>query len=201
MADPTVREIVRFAEIAEVKDLRISACPVGDGVSARPVTADFLAGRLQPLARPQVPAAPRRPLTSYLASTIDARAVDKIYRDLRDGQRGQRTRTANLCILRAARAWDVVQRLYPRDVPAENPFRGVELTYGNSERPAATREQAIALHKALVAAGELHLAVAPLVCLEWMQRPETSLPAISHGRTTGQQNGQTTSASNTTRRA
>ncbi|MCK9911714.1 hypothetical protein MXD81_21340, partial [Microbacteriaceae bacterium K1510] len=45
-------------------------------------------------------------------------------------------------------------------------------TYGKGERPAATREQAIALHKALVAAGELHLAAAPLVCLEWMQRPE-----------------------------
>jgi len=103
---------------------------------------------------------------------IDARAVDKIYAKLQVGPRGHRVRQANLCILRTARAWDVVQRLYPNDVPAENPFRGVELTYGKGERPAATREQAVALHEALVAAGEPHLAVAPLVCLEWMQRPE-----------------------------
>jgi len=109
--------------------------------------------------------------TAALA-TIDARAVDKIYAKLRCGKRGPRIRTANLSILRTARAWDVVQRLYPKDVPAGNPFRDVELTYGNGERPAATREEAIALHEALVAAGELHLAVAPLVCLEWMQRPE-----------------------------
>lgn len=105
-------------------------------------------------------------------TSIDARAVDKMYAKLRKGPRGTRTRTANLCITRAARAWDVVHRLYPKDVPALNPFRGVELAYGRGERPAATRDQAIALHKALVSAGELHLAVAPLVCLEWMQRPE-----------------------------
>jgi hypothetical protein len=66
----------------------------------------------------------------------------------------------------------VVARLYPKDVPALNPFRGVELTYGRGERPAATREQALALHQALIDAGEQHLAVAPPVCLEWMQRPE-----------------------------
>ena len=104
--------------------------------------------------------------------SINAMAVDKIYQMLRQGPRGQLTRQANLCILRVARAWDVVARLYPKDVPALNPFRGVELTYGKGERPAATREQAIALHQALVVAGERHLAAAPLVCLEWMQRPE-----------------------------
>ena len=104
--------------------------------------------------------------------SIDAKSVDKIYARLREGPRGTRTRQANLCILRAARAWDVVYRLYPNNVPSLNPFRDVELTYGNGERPAATREQAIALHQALVNAGEPHLAAAPLVCLEWMQRPE-----------------------------
>ncbi len=105
-------------------------------------------------------------------SAIDALSVDLIYKRLRVGPRGERTRQANLCILRVARAWDVVRRLCPKDVPALNPFRGVELTYGQGERPAATREQALALHRALVDAGEPHLAAAPLVCLEWMQRPE-----------------------------
>lgn len=39
-------------------------------------------------------------------------------------------------------------------------------------RSAASREDAYALHSALIAAAEPHLAVAPLVCFEWLQRPE-----------------------------
>jgi len=103
---------------------------------------------------------------------IDARAADKIYQRLKEGPRGPRLRQANICIIRAARAWDVVARLHPRDVPAQNPFRGVELTHGRGKRPAATREDAYALHRALVDADEQHLAVVPLVCFEWLQRPE-----------------------------
>lgn len=104
--------------------------------------------------------------------SIDALAADKIYQRLKDGPRGPRLRQAALCIVVAARAWDVVARLYPKDVPLPNPFRGVELTHGKGKRPAATREDAYALHGALVAAGEPHLAVAPLACFEWLQRPE-----------------------------
>ncbi len=103
---------------------------------------------------------------------IDARAADKIYERLKVGPRGPRLRQANVCIIRAARAWDVVARLHPKDVPLQNPFRGVELTHGKGKRPAATREDAYALHQALVDAGEIHLAVVPLVCFEWLQRPE-----------------------------
>lgn len=103
---------------------------------------------------------------------IDARAADKIYERLKVGPRGARLRQANLCIVLAARAWDVVARLYPKDVPLQNPFRGIELTHGKGKRPAATRDDAYALHRALVTAGELYLAVVPLVCFEWLQRPE-----------------------------
>jgi hypothetical protein len=93
-------------------------------------------------------------------ATIDAKAVDKIYEMVKQGPRGGRLRQANLCILRTARASDVVHRLYRNVVPPENPFRGVELDYGKAERPAATRELAVALHKALIAASEPHLAAA-----------------------------------------
>lgn len=104
-------------------------------------------------------------------NSIDARAADKIYERQRVGPRGPRLRQANVCIVRAARAWDVVAQLHPKDVPLQNPFRGVELTHSNAKRPAATREEAYALHEALVAAGERHLAAVPLVCFEWLQRP------------------------------
>ena len=112
---------------------------------------------------------------SAMLATIDAAAADKIYAKLRIGPRGPRTRVAVQCITKTARAWDVVRRLYPKVVPAENPFRGVEFEHGRGCRPAATRAQAFALHEALVAAGEPHLAVAPLVCFEWLQRPENIL--------------------------
>jgi hypothetical protein len=74
-----------------------------------------------------------------------------------------------------ARAWDVVQRLYPQVVPQQNPFRGIEKDYGKGTTRPATREEAYALHDALVAAGELHLAAVPLICFEWHQRPENVL--------------------------
>lgn len=124
---------------------------------------------------------------SAALASIDAAAVDKIYEKLlvpapprrklngemaKQTSRGPRKRVAVVCIMKAARAWDVVRRLYPKVVPAENPFRGVEFDHGGGSRPAATRAEAYALHKALIAAGEPHLAVAPLVCFEWLQRPE-----------------------------
>lgn len=104
--------------------------------------------------------------------SIDARAADRIYEKLQTGPRGLRKRLPVAIISKTARAWDVVRRLYPKVVPELNPFRGVEMVHSSGSRAAATREQAYALHRALVAAGEPHLAVAPLVCFEWLQRPE-----------------------------
>jgi hypothetical protein len=107
---------------------------------------------------------------------ISARGVDKLYVALQKSYRvGRRLRQANLCMIRMARAWDAVHRLYPKTVPEENPFRGVELEHTRNTTRAATRAEAYALHAALVAAGEPHLAVVPLVCFEWHQRPENVL--------------------------
>jgi hypothetical protein len=110
------------------------------------------------------------------AASMMARAADKLYLALQKGKRVERRiRQANLCMIRMARAWDVVQRLYPQIVPVQNPFRGVELDYGKDTTRPASREEAYALHAALVAAGELHLAAVPLICFEWHQRPENVL--------------------------
>ncbi len=110
------------------------------------------------------------------AASMTARAVDKLYLALQKGKRVERRlRTANLAMACMARAWDVVQRLYPKIVPAQNTFRGVELDYCKGTTRAAEREEAYALHAALVAAGELHLAALPLICFEWHQRPENVL--------------------------
>lgn len=64
-------------------------------------------------------------------------------------------------------------RLYPSVVPLNNPFKGLEHGKG-TERPAS-RAEAYALHHALIAADEPHLAAVPLICFEWHQRPENVL--------------------------
>ena len=46
---------------------------------------------------------------------ISARGVDKLYVALQKSDRvGRRLRQANLCMIRMARAWDAVHRLYPQ---------------------------------------------------------------------------------------
>jgi hypothetical protein len=83
---------------------------------------------------------------------------------------------AVLCIQRMARAWDVVARLYPdlleNRIGDANPWRGVETVHGQGATKPATREEAYALHKALIAIGQPWLAAVPLICFEWHQRPE-----------------------------
>ncbi|MBS0233807.1 MAG: hypothetical protein JSR99_10000 [Proteobacteria bacterium] len=107
------------------------------------------------------------------ANSMSGRAADKLYVGLQKGKRVERRgRQANICIVRMARAWDTVQRLYPKVVPAENPFRGVELDHGKGTTRPATRDEAYALHEALKVAGLPHLAAVPLICFEWHQRPE-----------------------------
>lgn len=110
-----------------------------------------------------------------LLGQFDAATVDKLYERLKIGPRGPRTRVPTMAIMRIAKAWDVVARLHPQEVPRDNPFRGVVLDHGDATTQPATREDAFALHRALVAAGEPHLAAVPLVCFEWHQRPENIL--------------------------
>ncbi len=103
---------------------------------------------------------------------VDAAAVDRLYERLKTGPRGPRLRIATMAIMRLAHAWNVVARLYPRDVPAANPFAGVVLEHGRGTATPATRAEAFALHRALLSAGEPHLAAVPLIAFEWLQRPE-----------------------------
>jgi hypothetical protein len=115
-------------------------------------------------------------LGSIPVNLIDAKGVDDLYVCLQRGTRVERRlRQANLCMIRMGRAWDAVGRLYPSVVPANNPFRGVELQHGKATARAASRAEAYALHAELVAADEPHLAAVPLICFEWHQRPENVL--------------------------
>jgi hypothetical protein len=105
-------------------------------------------------------------------TSISPAAVDKIYTRLQTGPRGARVRQANLSINIARLAWDVVRRLAPSEVPAENPWRGVLRNTAKHAKPGASRQEAYALARALKEIGEPHLGGAALICFEWHQRPE-----------------------------
>ena len=80
-----------------------------------------------------------------------------------------------MCVSRVARAWEVVGRLYPKIVPTQNPFREVIRETDKQDIIPATREEAYALSEAIAKMGHPHLAVVPLICFEWFQRPENVL--------------------------
>lgn len=103
------------------------------------------------------------------ASSITPAAVDKIYARL---TKTGTYRTANNVIDTGRMAWRVVQRAYPKQFVDQNPFAGVLRTHKSTSIVAATREQVLALADAIERTGHLHLAVAPLVCFDWLQRPE-----------------------------
>jgi len=118
----------------------------------------------------EVGAAPLKSITTL--------AVDKLYAALQKGKRVERRLTqANKCMIRMARVWDYVHSRYPAmfAVPTVNPFRAVEMEHSRGTTRPASRDEAYALHAGLVAAGEPHLAVVPLVAFEWHMRPENVL--------------------------
>jgi hypothetical protein len=113
----------------------------------------------------------RRAGTLRLAQ-VTAAFVDKVYAKVL--QRGPRQ--AALCIALMRRAWKVVQRLHPKVVPASNPWVGViQAKSAAEEIVPASREDAYALSKAIADSGHPHLAAVPIICFEWLQRPENVL--------------------------
>jgi|SRR5262249_17575742 len=80
-------------------------------------------------------------------------------------------------MIRMALVWDYVFARYPNmfPVPPVNPFRAIKLKHGKGTTKHASRAEAYALHRALLAAGEPHLAAVPLISFEWHQRPENVL--------------------------
>jgi hypothetical protein len=109
------------------------------------------------------------------AKSITPAAVDKIYEKLLEGSKGKRLRTANHTIDIAKKAWTVVQRTHPHQFQLSNPFVGLTRFRGTATIKHATRAEAYALSAAIRDYGHPHLAAVPLICFEWLQRPENIL--------------------------
>ena len=109
------------------------------------------------------------------AKSITPAAVDKIYETLRGGKDGTKLRRGNHTIDIVKKAWTVVQRTHPHQFVLTNPFVGLTRFRSTSSIQHATRAEAFALSEAIKAYGHPHLAIVPLVCFEWLQRPENIL--------------------------
>lgn len=109
------------------------------------------------------------------AKSITPAAVDKIYEALRGGKDGTKLRRANHTTDIAKKAWTVVQRTHPHQFVQANPFIGLTRFRRSTSIQHATRAEAFALSEAIQAYGHPHLAIVPLVCFEWLQRPENIL--------------------------
>ena len=116
-----------------------------------------------------------RRLGDLTAKSINAHAVDKIYERLGGGKSGETPRSANHTMTIAKYAWDVVQRTHPQQFGKSNPFVGLTRFSKPSSIQEATRSEAYALSDAIKSYGHPHLAIVPLVCFEWHQRPENIL--------------------------
>lgn len=114
-------------------------------------------------------------LGSLPAQSITPAAVDKIYEKLRGGKDGTKYRHANHTIDIAKKAWTVVQRTHPKQFRDSNPFVGLTRFRNTTTVKHATRAEAYALSSAIREYGHPHLAIVPLICFEWLQRPENVL--------------------------
>ena len=109
------------------------------------------------------------------SKSIGAEAADRIYERLKKETGGERNRRANMYIDIARRAWKIVKRKYPEQFTLDNPFEGMIRERDVNVTLPASREQAYLLSSTLKKMGHQHLGAVPLICFEWLQRPENVL--------------------------
>ncbi len=119
--------------------------------------------------------------------SITPKAADKIYRKIVDRDRQRidvgtegvgRLRQGEKAVTIAKRAWGVVRRLHPEFFARDlwNPWEGVELIRRQRRiKPMVTRDEVYRFARGAVTLGRPEVAVAAIVCFEWLQRPENVL--------------------------
>jgi hypothetical protein len=98
----------------------------------------------------------------------------RIYKRIIVGPHGPRRRQGEKVVGLSARAWSVVQRLYPdafnSDIP--NAWRGVTKNRRTKGiKPAATRQRVYAFANTAIESRYPEAAAAAVICFKWLQRP------------------------------
>lgn len=111
--------------------------------------------------------------------SITPGAVDRLYQKIVEGGRGERQRTAKLCMDVARNAWNKARRDKPSLVPAENPFKGVEIEYEPKVTSAATLAQVMTFVGKADELGRPSLGTAAMIGFFWLQRVEDIFTRLS----------------------
>lgn len=117
-------------------------------------------------------------LGALMVSAISPAAADKLYARLIAGPKGERLRQGEKVVTIAAKAWDIVHRLYPDCFRPDvaNPWKGVTVkSRAKAIKAAVTRDDVYAFAWAAIELGRPEPAAAAVICFEWLQRPENVL--------------------------
>jgi hypothetical protein len=116
----------------------------------------------------------------YLKS-ISPAVADRLFARLKerpDG--GERVRTAVLCVTVCKRAWHVARRAQ-QEVPLENPFHKMQLSYKPKPTRPVTHQELAQFVRAADDAGESSLGTAAMIAYYWLQREEDIIGRLSWG--------------------
>jgi hypothetical protein len=121
-----------------------------------------------------------RKLGALSLSSITPGVADRLYEKLKLKSDGtERVRTANLAMAVCKRAWNVARRDRPDQIPLDNPFTKMGLTYKAQPTRPVTYAELMRFVAAADAAGEASIGTAAMIAFYWLQRQQDILTRLS----------------------
>ncbi|MGL3208318.1 tyrosine-type recombinase/integrase [Bradyrhizobium sp. BR 1433] len=129
-----------------------------------------------------VPLTDGRKFGQLSLKSISPAAADRLYEKLKASPRGERPRTALLAMQVAKRAWNVAYRAESKLVPANNPFRKMDIEYRAKPTKIFSYENLRAFVAKADELGEQSIGTAALIAFNWLQREVDIIGRITWSR-------------------
>jgi hypothetical protein len=121
-----------------------------------------------------------RLIGSVALSSITPGVADLLYEKLKTKADGtQRVRTANLTMAVCKRAWNIARRSRPDQVPLDNPFTKMGLSYKAKPTRPVTFAELMRFVAAADASGEASIGTAAMIAFFWLQRQKDILTRLT----------------------
>jgi hypothetical protein len=112
-----------------------------------------------------------RTFGELLVASINGGVADRLFSKLKPKPDGsERTRTAVLAMRVCQRAWGVARRDRPADIPADNPFAKMGLSYRPKQTRPFSYDELVRFVRAADATGETSIGTAAMIAYFWLQR-------------------------------
>jgi hypothetical protein len=117
---------------------------------------------------------------SLSLASITPGVADRLFAKLKDKpDGGTRTRTALLSMQYCRRAWNVARREKPDQVPLDNPFTKMDISYTAKRTRPISHAELVRLVAAADAAGEASIGTAAMIAFFWLQRQTDILSRLA----------------------